>query len=405
MSQKKIIGAVEIGTSKVVVLVGEILGRDGLNIIGMAQTTSMGVKKGEVTNLKSASDSTHAAIVAAEKSAGVSIDSIYLSCSGRHLDGFSTTGKVAVSSSDNVINRADLQRVGEMARTKALPLQRVYIHHILGGYKVDGQITKNPLGMTGEQLEVQYWNVNADERKISDQLHIINGFGIKVDDMIISSIASGCVVASEEEREKGVLVLDIGCGTTDFAVYKDGMILRTGVIGIGGDHITNDLAIGLRINYKNAESIKHRFGKAIVDTADKNDTVLLFGDLTIGDAPISRSSIYKITHARVEELFNIIHNKLGSLISAQNLPGGIIITGGSARLPHLCEAARQAFNVSARVAQNPAWVTNPELKAPDYSTVIGLLQYAMTGQRPDSGNRKKKNTGWFGKMTGIFAGN
>jgi cell division protein FtsA len=403
-----VIAAVEIGTHKTCALLGEIIGGRSLNIIEMVQGTSMGLRKGEITNLRAVSDCTHAVLHTAEKNSGAQIETVYLACTGKHLDGITTRNSIAVSSANNIVTERDCLRAGELAKSRSLPSGRLYIHHIHGGYLLDGREVANPVEMHGDQLEVSYWHVHGDERKIADQLHVINGYGVKVGDMILSSIASGFMVATEVERRTGALVVDIGGGTTDYALYQRGNIVRTGVIPVGGDHLTNDLSLGLRMTAKNAESVKLRFGKATVDAQDKAENVLLIGDLTIGDRPIPRIAISRILQSRIDELFGILKNKLGSAISPQNIPGGIIITGGTSRLPRIAEAARNTLGVEARVAQNPAWVTGKELRGPEFSTVLGLLHYGLTAQENTSAaikERNRKRPRLLNRVAGIFASN
>lgn len=403
MSGNTVIGAVEIGTSKVVVLVGEVVGGRHLNIIGLGECTSMGVRKGEIVDLRSASDCTHAAILAAEKSAKAPIDCVYLSITGGHLDGFHNAGTVTVEDADNWVRANDLRRAASDAKSKALPEDRVYIHHIKSQLLLDGRVVRNPIDMQGSRLEANYWHVHGDERKVADHLHVVNGFGLEVEDMVVSSIASGCMVATEEEKEAGVLVVDIGCGTTDYVLYRHGRIVRTGVIPVGGDHFTNDLSLGLRISYKHAESLKQRYGKAVVDRSDRHESVMLVGDLMIGDRPIPRLAIYKILHARADELLVILKNKLGSAISPQNLPGGVIFTGGGSRLSELATLAEANFGVPVRAGRNPEWVSHPQLKEPEFSTVLGLLYYGLTAQRQDEpAPAAARSGGWISKVTGIF---
>lgn len=380
MSYNKIIGAVEIGTSKVVVLVGEIIDGRSLNIIGMGQSTSMGVKKGEVVDFRSASDCTHAAIIAAEKNAGTTIEAVYLSQTGAHLQGFFDKGAVTVSSPDNVVSRPDISQAIENARRKVVPNGRVYIHHIQNDFFLDGRPVEDPFAMKGAHLEVGYWHVHGHERKVSDHIHVINGFGLEVEDMIISSIASGSMVVTEPEKQHGALALDIGCGTTDYVLYRNGRILRTGVLCVGGDHLTNDLSLGLRVSVKQAEKLKSEYGKAIIDREDKSDKIWLFGDLTIGDRPIPRLAIYQILNARIKELFEVIKRELGGALNPQELAGGVILTGGVSRLPHVASVASDVLGVTARVGENPAWVRE-DLREPEYSTVLGLLYYGLTAQR------------------------
>jgi cell division protein FtsA len=404
MSGSSVIGAVEIGTSKVAVLVGEVINGRELQIIGLGHSTSCGVRKGEIVDLRAASDCTHAALLAAEKSANAEIEGVYLSISGSHLQGFSNGGVVTVEDADNWVSERDIQRAADNARSKALSPGRLYVHHVRSGYVLDGQASREPLGMQGQSLEARYWHIHGDERKLADPVHVINGFSLKVEDMVASSIASGSMVTTEEEKEAGVLVVDIGCGTTDYALYRHGRIVRTGVVAVGGDHFTNDLSLGLRVSYKHAESLKLRYGKAQIDRDDKHEHVMLVGDLMIGDRPIPRLAIYKILHARADELFSILQNKLGSLVNPQNLPGGVILTGGGSRLPALDTLGESVLGVPVRRGQNPGWVSHAQLREPEFSSVLGLLQYGLSAQRSDTAAstvspRPRK---WISRMTEIF---
>ena len=401
MSQDRIVGAIEIGTSKITVLVAEIVGGRSLNIIGTSRATSEGMRKGQIVSLRDVSDCTHAAIAAAEKSSGAQIDSAYLAISGAHLQGFADSGVTTVSSSDSIVTEADIRRARENAKMRNLPQGRLYIHHECCGFMLDGRHVADPVGMQGERLETGYWHIHGDERITADHLHVINGIGLNVECMVVSSIASASVVAGDDEKKNGVLVMDIGAGTTDFALYRAGTIVRTGVVPVGGDHLTNDLAIGLRMNARYAESVKLRFGKAVIDNADKNDTVMLIGDLTIGDRPIPRVAIHKILRSRVEELFMIVKNSLGSEINQQNLPSGVILTGGTSRLSHICDVAQEVLGVPAHIGTSPAWVSDPELLVPECSTALGLLSEGFATKL--SSYREEKSKRWVNKITGIFS--
>jgi len=400
MNENRIIGAVEIGGSKVVVMVGEIIdeGRS-LNIIGMGQSTAMGVRKGEIIDFRAASDCTHAAIITAEKNAGATIEGVFLAQTGRHLQGFASKSSVMVSSPDSLVRQSDIQSVIENAKRKELPPRRVYIHHVQCGFQLDGRPVKDPHQMQGDELDVTYWHIEGDERKVSDHIHVINGFGLKVEDMIISSIASGCMVASEEEKQNGVLVLDIGCSTTDYLLYRNGHIVRTGVVSVGGDHLTNDLSLGLRVNKQQSEKLKLEFGKAIIDSEDKDEKVWLFGDLTIGDRAIPRLAIYQILKARIDELFGIVKKELVEFINPEELAAGVVLTGGVSRLPKISEVASHRLGVSTRIGDNPSWVRN-DLRKPEYSTVLGLLYYGLTAQNIEEQNIKK--SGIFSKVANMF---
>lgn len=398
MTYKKIIGAVDIGTSKVSVLVGEV-DKGGLTIIGEGQSTSMGVVKGGVVDFTKVSDATHAAMNAAEKSAGVVMEEVYLSQTGGHVQGFANQGSVPIGAQDGVVSKADIRQAMENAKRKELPDGRLYIHHVLNGYLLDARSVESPLAMRGEHLDVAYWHVHGDETQIGNGVHVINGYGLDVKDIILSSIASGSIIASKEEKDSGVLVVDIGRGTTDYVLYRNGRVQRTGVLRVGGDHFTNDLSIGLRVNYRHAERLKRDYGKAVAERSDGKDKVWLFGDYTIGDRQIPQKAIVQILKARADELFAILKKELSPVLGPDALAGGVLLTGGGSRLPGMEDSARRALGMEARASNCPDWVRQ-DLRQPEYATVIGLLYYGMSAQgSPDAqgrgGNIISRVTGFF----------
>lgn len=402
MSRSKIVGAIEIGTSKVVVLVAEMSDGRSMNIIGHGQSTNAGMKKGEIVDISAVSDCAHAAIMNAEKSAGEQIEHVYLSLSGSHLRGFRHAGATAITGSGNIVTEGDIQRAIDNAKTKALDTGEVYIHHIQNGFVLDGKPEESPRSRQGSHLEVQYWHVAADEKKVKDHIMVVNGFGLEVDDIVISSLASGSYLATEEEKRQGVLVLDIGKGTTDYVLYRGRRAAHTGVIPVGGDHITNDLSLGLRVKSKLAESLKVRSACAMVQKEDRNQKVPLVGDLSIGDSFHSQLSINKITHARLEELFIILKNRLGSSLARQNLPGGVIITGGVSKTAMISELAEVTLDTPVTIGQSPDWVRHAELRDPEYSTVLGLLYNALHDQKDEAARPKSGQRKWLKKVTGLF---
>ena len=244
MSHNKIIGALELGTSKIAVIVGEIQKGKVLNVIGYSEIPSDGIKKGVIIDFNTTSSRVHKAIAAAEASASAQIEHAYLAQTGPQINCSFNTGIVTVSTSNNSVCQQDIQKAIDSAKCKELPKDRVYIHHIQNSFKLDGRTVKNPFQMEGSQLSVDYWSVNTDANKLRDQIHVVNSFGLKVEDIILSSIASGSILAHESEKQHGVLIIDIGAGTTDYVLYKNGYIVRTGILPVGGDHITNDLSLG-----------------------------------------------------------------------------------------------------------------------------------------------------------------
>lgn len=381
MSYSRVVAAVEIGTSKVVVLLGEIVGDSGLNIIGHSVCSSKGIKKGIITDLDLASDCVHAAILTAEKNAQTRVDEVFLSQTGSHLQGNFNVGTANVSSADGIIRRIDLDQAKQDAKRRTLPNSRTYIHHIQNPFSIDGRQVENPMSKEGSRLQVGYWSVHGDSEMVSDSLRVIRGIDLDVSDMIISSIASGAVLLEESEKENGALVIDMGGGTTDYVLYRKGYIVKTGVVPVGGDHITNDLSIGLRIARKGAEEFKIKHGRAYYQTTDRDEKVWLFGDFTIGDREYSLATITRIIEARVSEIFEIIRDQLkeSNLLLPEDIASGVYLTGGSSRLTGIAEAAQRVLGVDSRVAECPDDVA-PELSQPEYSTALGLLHYALTGQ-------------------------
>jgi cell division protein FtsA len=389
MSQSRVVGAVEIGTSKVTVLLGEIVGDSGLNIIGHSSCFSKGVKKGVITDLKAASDCVHAAILTAEQNAKTRVDEVYLAQTGNHLRGNFNVGTTNVGSSDSIIRTADIEQAKEDAKRRKLTDDRTYIHHIQNPFSIDGQQVEHPLSKAGQRLQVGYWSVHGDSQSVSDSLRVIRGIDLEVSDMIISSIASGAVLLEESEKDNGALVVDIGGGTTDFVLYRKGYIVLTGVVPVGGDHITNDLSIGLRVGRKSAEESKLKNGRAYYKSEDRDQKVWLYGDMTIGDREYPLAAITKIIEARVSEIFDIIKDQLddAGLFVPADIASGVILTGGTSRLEGIDEAVRRSLGLDARQSEGPQDVS-VELRVPEYSTALGLLHYALTGQEDDQQNSK-----------------
>jgi cell division protein FtsA len=379
ISNTKIVGAVEIGTTKVTVLVGEIARGRELSIIGVGEAPSRGVIKGAVMDFKAASEATHNALLAAEQSAGTRVDEVYLAQTGGHLEGFENEASVNVAAADNTVSAMDTDTVCRLAMAKELPAGRIVVHHIRRPYRLDGRLVPDPEHLVGRRLDVSYWTIHGLESKVADNTHVINGFSVRVTKLILSSLASGALVTTAEERHNGVLAIDLGGGTTDFALYRDGCAHKTGVVAVGGGHLTNDLALGLRVQQGQAEAIKLRYGRGVVHARDKKDRVMLIGDFSIGDREFPRLTIEQITAARVWEIFEVVRQKLGASFAPEKIPAGVVLTGGSAKLPGITEAAAKVFGTSARLGEVPAWI-GENLRDPGYATALGLLHFTLNAQ-------------------------
>lgn len=402
MGRSRIVGAVEIGTDKTAVLVAEI-GEGSMTIIGRGHSTTTGMRKGEVTDLRAVSNAVHAALLAAEKSAEAQIEQVYLSISGAHLRGFRHPGATSISGSGGLVGRADVQRAIENAKNRILEDGYVYLHHVKNGYLLDGHPVDNPLQREGSHLEVQYWHVAAREDRVQDHLDIMSGYGVDVKDLVVDSLASGSLLARDEEKRQGVMVVDIGKGTTDYVLYRNRRIVQTGVIPVGGEHITNDLSLGLRVKSKYAESLKRRCARALVHKNDRSEKVPLVGDMMIGDRLLPLISVNKIVHARLEELFIILKNRLGSALGRQHLPCGVILTGGVAKTPEIAELAEVTLDVPVSLAECPDWVKFAELREPEFSTVLGLLYSALHDLRSEPAEEAEvPRSHWLRKVANLF---
>ena len=399
MYKSKIIAGIEIGTNKISVLLGEIVEGRSLNIIGLGQSSSKGVLKGDIVDFHDASDCVHAAILSAEEQAGVKIDGVYLAVSGSDIEGFPSEASVNVTSRDRRVSMEEIHQVSTMAKGRDLAEDRAVIHHLRRPYRLDNRSVEKPLNLEGDRLEASYWTVHGNARKIGDAIHIINGFNLHVDDVVLSALAAGSVVASDEEKKNGCLVVDIGQGATDFAVYQDGNCVMAGSMPIGGDHISNDLSIGLRMRLSQAESLKHRYGTAVVEHKNKKEKVWLNNDFEIGDRPIPLWSIEKIVELRMTEIFEVIQKKLGTYGRRERLSGGVILSGGGANLIRSDNCAELVFGVPARIGDNGTMASG-ELRESQYSVVLGLLKYGL--QYQSKVGPEGQPAGIIGKLKGLF---
>ena len=400
-SKTTFIGAVEIGTSKVTALVGEFTGRE-IVIIGCGECSSRGVIKGSVVDYRAATECTHSALELAERDANERVDHVYLAQTGGHLEGFYNEAAVNVKAADNMIEMDDIRTVCDLAKAKELPLGRMVVHHIRRPFRVDGRLVPtSPENLVGQKLEVGYWTVHGQEQRLADNIHVIRGFNLEVRELVLASLASGHMVTSMEERQNGVLAIDIGAGTTDYVLYRNGSPHTTGVVAVGGAHFTNDLSIGLRLTESQAEKLKLRFGRAVVQTKDKNDKVWLDGNFSIGDRQFPRQAIETITAARAWELLDVVRRRLGNAFAPEACAAGVVLTGGCAKIPALAECAAKVFGTPARLGEAPSWVTE-NLRDPGFHTALGILYYGVSAQNDKTSSTRRK-TGFLRSVSRLFA--
>ncbi|HWH68028.1 MAG TPA: cell division protein FtsA, partial [Candidatus Sulfotelmatobacter sp.] len=310
-SGSSIIVGLEIGTSKVCAVVGDF-GQDGaLNIVGLGQARSRGVRKGEICDAPLTEEDVRQAIVEAEQMADVEIRSAYLGVTGGHLRGFNNRGVHPVVSADREISEDDVQDVIKNAKTINLPAQNHVIHAIRQHFLVDGQdgIT-NPVGMLGSRVEVDVHVVHGNLNRLQNAIRTVKGLQLEVDDIVFNGLASSLALLTNEQKELGSLVIDIGGGTTEYVVYVNGIIKHTGVLAVGGDHISNDLAYGLKVPLSRAEQLKIEHGAALAEDAVKGQTITLANELGLPLKVLSLENLRRIMSLRLEEIFQLIQQDL-----------------------------------------------------------------------------------------------
>ena len=399
----KIIGAVEIGTSKAKALVGEVTENGKLSIVGMASRPNEGMRKGEIVDFRKAADAVHASLEEAEKMSGTTVDSVYLAQTGTHLRGQMLFGSASVSSSENRVSASDLERASKEAKLRQPEEGRSYVHHIRTPMLLDGKPIEDPVGMIGKKVDLGYWSVDGDDQAIRQALHVITNYaGLEVADLILSSIASSTMMAGPDLRRAGVLVIDLGAGVTDLSLYRHGYVAYTGVIPVGGDHLTGDLSMGLRVLEPYAEKLKIEHGKASPDPSDADEDVWIIGNKTIGDRSIPRKAISDVIHVRVVELFEIISKELGNLLDPAELSGGVLLTGGGSKLPGIEIVATKVLGLPVRKATFTPGIDS-ELATPENATVLGLLHYGLEdhGRPPGEKESDEQSPGFFGKLAGM----
>ena len=395
----KIIGAVEIGTSHAKVLIGEVGENKKLSIVGMASRSNEGMRKGEIIDFRSVATCVHSAIEEAEKMSGTTIDSIYLAQTGTHLKGMVLRGSANVSSADRRVKPEDLQRAADEARRRQPAEGRSYVHHVRMPILLDGNPVDDPVGLIGQKVELIYWSIDGENKAIQKNLDVASSYSLDIDDLILSSVASSTLVAGPDLRRAGTLVIDLGAGVTDLALYRQGNLAYTGVISVGGDHVTGDLSMGLRILEPYAEELKLEYGKALPDEADSGEEVWIIGNKTIGDRKVTRKAITDIIHVRIVELFEIISKELGDLIDPKELGGGVILTGGGSKLPGIEVVASKVLGLPVRKGVFPVGIF-PDIAHPENASVLGLLHYALEDHTLPGTSRKE--TSLLGKIGGLL---
>ncbi len=382
-----VIVGIDVGTTKVCTLIGR-QEADGLHILGVGIAPSRGMRKGAVIDLEKTTEAIRRSVAEAESTSGMTVSAAYVSLAGEHVFSLNSRGMVNVQG--GVVDEYDIVRVLEQARMVAVPPDKKVVHVIQRSYRLDEQEgIRDPRGMYGNRLEAETHIVAASQTMMNNLEQCVNSAGVQVVDFVLNPLASGEVILTDDDRQMGVAVCDIGGGTTDVAIYVDGDAWHTMVLPVGGNHVTNDIAVGLRLPPTQAETLKIRHGHALQREVPPEEMITLrpFGETQ--DVQINRLEMAYIIEARMEELFALILREIKRSGYDGLLPAGLVLTGGASQLPGTVRLAREVLGMPVRLAapEGLHGMTD-RLDNPAYSTSVGLLHWANAMHaRPLSGGR------------------
>jgi len=374
--EKELIVGLDIGTSKVVAIVGEVQDDGELEVIGFGSQPSRGLKRGVVVNIEATVNSIQRAVEEAELMAGCEIQSVYTGIAGSHIRSLNSHGIVAIR--DREVGRSDVERVIDAARAVAIPADQRVIHVLPQEFIIDGQEgIHDPIGMSGVRLEARVHMVTGAASAAQNIVKCVQRCGLEVEDIVLEQLASSHAVLTDDEKELGAALVDIGGGTTDIAVFHDGAIKHTAVIPIAGDQVTNDIAISLRTPTQYAEEIKIKYACALSQLANSDETIEV---PSVGDRPprrLARQTLGEVVEPRYEELFTLIGNELRRSGFEEMIAAGIVITGGSAKMEGAVELAEEVFHMPVRLGL-PQYVRGlgEVVRNPIHATGVGILLYA-----------------------------
>ena len=397
MASNNLTVGLEIGTSKICVVVGESRPDGTIKILGVGQTPSRGVRKGEIVDFETAMKCVHEAVVDAEQKSDVMIRSVFVAVAGSHLQSFNNRGCVTLPEDRDEIDEQDVEDVKINAREVSIPPQNAFLHSIIQHYHVDGQDgVLSPVGMLGQRLEADFHIIHGVRTRIQNSIRCVKELPLDVEDVVFGALASAQVVLTQHQKDLGSLVIDMGGGTTDYILYVDGAVRQSGCLGIGGDHITNDISMGLRIPMARSEKLKIEEGTCILGNCLPGETILLKDDSGFAGKEIERETLNTIIHLRVRETFELLKRRLEEEPFLNYLGAGVFVTGGCSLLNGIDHLAEEVFEMPAHIAhaQTMSGLTSAS-ENPQLSTAIGLIKYAQAVQsdRPRRGIR-----GIFGKI-------
>jgi len=382
------VAAIDVGTTKVCTIMADVYDNEGLRVLGVGVAPSRGLHKGLVVNINEAKESIRQSVRIAEQMAGRRLESAYVGVTGRHITSVNNKGSIAITRNNQVVRPDDLKRVLDVARSVKVPTEQKLLHVIPREYVVDGQGgVKNPVGMHGFRLDVETHIITAAITSIQNLTKCIRGIGVEVEDLIMEPLASAEAVLEPEEKQDGVLLADIGGGTTDLALFKDNTIYHTSVLPVAGYQVTRDISVGLGITFELAEEMKKKYG----DVTPREDNYSAKEISITGDGhSISYNDLSEIIRVRVEEMLRLIMLELPQSDYRKLIPAGLVITGGVANLPGIAELGQKVTRMPVRLG----WPVKLQgvsdiLDNPAYATGVGLLMWKMGNH--DTGTTAKSN--------------
>jgi cell division protein FtsA len=374
---RSMVVGLDVGTTKICVIIAEVGGTGALDVVGVGASPSRGLRKGVVVNIDSTVEAIRKAVDEAEQMAGTEISAVYAGVAGGHIRGLNSRGVVGVSGKHREVGALDIERALEAAKAINLPQDREIIHVLPQTFIVDDQDgVREPLGMSGVRLEVEVHIVTGAVTSVQNVVRSVNRAGLTVQDIVLEPLASAEAVLSADEKELGVLLIDIGGGTTDVALFREGAIWHTAILPLGGDHITNDIAVGLRTPTSDAEDLKRRHGCSLTSLVREDETIDVPSVGGRKPRQLSRQILSEIVQPRVEEIFTLVARDLGKNGFQDVATAGVVVTGGTSIMEGIPELAEQVFDLPVRRGV-PALIGGlaEVVRSPIYATGVGLAAY------------------------------
>ena len=397
MKPERIVTGLDVGSAKTTAVIAEVVGtmpkRPGVRVLGVGEARTTGMRRGVVADIEETTRSVRRALDEAERMAGVQTESAYVGIAGEHVRAMTSQGIVAVSSPE--ITKADVDRVNGVARAQAIPQDRELLHAIPQEYTVDrGGGIQDPVGMTGMRLETEMYLVTIGASPATNLRKSVERANCKVRELVLEPLASALSVLTEDEKELGVALIELGAGSTDVAVFHEGKIRHLATIAFGGAHVTNDLVHGLGVTQHDAEQLKEQFAVAYESLVDAHEIIQLPATATHGERQIPRELIAHVVHQRLDEIFDLVQQSVQGAAWGGKLASGVVLTGGGAAMPGVVELASDVFGTTARVGLPGEHVggLRDAVEGPRYATVLGLALYGASRAAIGHGHGAKRVT-------------